>query len=222
MKQIQNLGDSRQTAMCAYCGGMTTTRDHVPSRILLDEPYPENLPVVPACETCNQGFSQDEEYMACLLECAINGTTDVSRLSRDKVIRILSRKPSLVERLNSSYTSKGFCIEEERVANVILKLGRGHSLFELNEPHFEQPKSIVYAVISELSDKELLIFENPPMSSIVPEVGSRGMQRLIVGLPYLEWVVVQPDRYRYLAFVDGRTVIRAVLSEFLAVQVVWN
>ena len=222
MKQIRNLGDERQSAMCAYCGDRTTTRDHVPSRILLDEPYPENLPVVPACETCNQGFSQDEEYVACLIECAINGTADISKLTRRKIIRILSTKLSLTQRLNSAHFSEGFRVEEERIENVILKLGRGHSLYELNEPHFEQPESVEYAVISELSDEKLFAFENPPTPSLVPEVGSRGMQRFIVGLPYLEWVIVQPGRYRYLAFVDGRSIVRAVLSEFLAIQVIWN
>lgn len=58
--------DKRLTGICVYCGGEPSTRDHVPSKVFLDEPYPENnLPVVPACETCNNSFSLDEE-VCCL------------------------------------------------------------------------------------------------------------------------------------------------------------
>ena len=66
--------DERLTGKCIYCGRNPETRDHVPSRVLLDKPFPDNLPVVDACRTCNEDFSQDEEYLACLIECAICGT----------------------------------------------------------------------------------------------------------------------------------------------------
>lgn len=49
MHQLRNYGDERQLSACVFCRRETETRDHVPSRVLLDEPYPENLPVVPAC-----------------------------------------------------------------------------------------------------------------------------------------------------------------------------
>jgi hypothetical protein len=48
MQQLRSYADERLVASCVYCGNVTETRDHVPSRILLDEPYPENLPVVPS------------------------------------------------------------------------------------------------------------------------------------------------------------------------------
>jgi len=69
MEQFLNYGDQRNEGWCIHCGGVDETRDHVPSRILLDEPYPTNLPVVAACQRCNLGCSLDEEYVACLLEC---------------------------------------------------------------------------------------------------------------------------------------------------------
>jgi hypothetical protein len=61
MRQLRTFGDERELCLYAYCEGVPETRDHVPSRVLLDEPYPENLPVVPACKSCNSGFSADEE-----------------------------------------------------------------------------------------------------------------------------------------------------------------
>lgn len=59
MEQLGSYADERLLAGCVYCGGATESRDHVPSRILLDEPYPENLPVVPSCDSCNGGYSLD-------------------------------------------------------------------------------------------------------------------------------------------------------------------
>lgn len=73
MKQIPNYGDQRQLAFCTYCGGPPDTRDHVPSRVLLDEPYPANLPAVGCCDACNSGASSDEEYVACIIDCAASG-----------------------------------------------------------------------------------------------------------------------------------------------------
>jgi hypothetical protein len=63
MEQIPNLGDSRQFSWCVHWGGGTETRDHIPSKALLDDPLPENRTIVPACLSCNSGFSTDEEYL---------------------------------------------------------------------------------------------------------------------------------------------------------------
>jgi hypothetical protein len=47
---------------CVYCGEAADTREHCPSKVFLAKPYPSDLPVVPACEKCNNGFSADELY----------------------------------------------------------------------------------------------------------------------------------------------------------------
>lgn len=47
---------------CVYCGKNADTREHCPSKAFLVTPYPSDLPVVPACEKCNNGFSKDELY----------------------------------------------------------------------------------------------------------------------------------------------------------------
>lgn len=53
---------------CIYCGKPATTREHVPSKAFLVEPYPENLSTIPACFECNNGYSEDEKYVACFLD----------------------------------------------------------------------------------------------------------------------------------------------------------
>lgn len=224
MKQLRNFGDDRCTAQCAYCGGDTLTQDHVPSRVLLDEPYPDNLPRVPSCRMCNEGFSLDEEYVACLIDCVLAGSSSPERAQRSKVQRILADTPALAARLNKaceeSVGATRFSIEEGRVRNVVLKLGRGHALFELNEPQLGEPSSLWYAPLPLLTGDARAGFERLRAAVVWPEVGSRSMQRLAAA-GRAEWVVVQPGRYRYTAFVGDGVIVRMVLSEYLAGEVIW-
>jgi hypothetical protein len=50
----------RKTPTCVFCGGIATTRDHVPPRNLFIPPRPR-LITVPACETCNGSTSAFED-----------------------------------------------------------------------------------------------------------------------------------------------------------------
>jgi len=233
MDQLTPFSDERLMGACVLCGGGTETRDHVPSRVLLDEPYPENLPVVPACEECNGGLSLDEEYFACLLECTLAGAATPEAVRREKVRRILERKPALAAMLTQarmvSETGTTFNIDRERVNRVVLKLARGHAAYELSEPQHEEPTSILVAPLPLLSEEAREEFETGPASAGLapwPEVGSRAMQRLAFavtgGLEDDGWTEVQPGRYRYKAFADGRVIIRMVISEYLACEVTWE
>lgn len=127
MEQIKIFSDERYNLVCTYCGeGLPETRDHVPSKILLDEPFPTNLPVVTCCEKCNYKFSLDEEYFASIIECAVWGTTDINVLSREKIKRSLSRNHELQNRIETSFTEiegeKNIIIEEDRFKNILIML----------------------------------------------------------------------------------------------------
>jgi hypothetical protein len=228
MKQVPNYGDGRQTSFCAYCGGNTKTRDHVPSKVFLDKKYPTNLPVVPACKPCNHGFSLDEEYVACVIECSLTGSIDANGVQRQKVRRILRKKPKLVARLaqkreENLFGDVSFHVEVSRVKNVVIKHARGHAAFELNEPQLEAPSNVAFAPLLSLSSEILKNFETPLFSTILPEVGSRAMQRLVdVDAKPPGWITVQPGRYRYLTSVGDGIVVRFVFSEYLACEVRWT
>jgi hypothetical protein len=232
MIQVPVYGDERQLAFCAFCGGKTGTRDHCPSRVLLDEPYPENLPVVPACAKCNAGFSSDEQYLACLISCVLSGSTDPANVARPKISRILSENPKLRARIERSRTESSMGIvfnpEHQRVSNVITKLAQGHSLYELHEPHPEQPDSIQITPLALMSDAERESLESPCIEglSIWPEVGSRAMHRIVLGSeessPDAPWLVVQPGLYRFRASVDSGVSVRIVIQEYLACTVRWD
>lgn len=227
MQQLKTYGDERTLAFCAFCGGKTGTRDHCPSRVLLDEPYPENLPVVPACQACNTRFSSDEEYLACLLGCVLAGSTDPAKVRRAKIKRILEAKPALTARIEAGRNSSGgdaiFSIEESRVRRVVTKLAQGHSLFELHELCLDAPEQIWFKPFVLMTNTERDNFESPEPSSRWPEVGSRAMQRIVETGSAIEsgWLQVQPENYRYLAEAGAGISIRIVISEYLACQVRW-
>ncbi len=229
MLQTPLYGDERHLEFCAFCGGGTGTRDHCPSRVFLDQPYPDNLPVVPACSDCNAGFSQDEQYLACLLSCVLAGSTCPSKIARPKIQRILSETPALRARIEQSRAEVSdrvvFNPEGQRVHAVIKKLAQGHALYELHEPHPHAPDVIQIMPLELMSDSDRDSFESPCTEemSAWPEVGSRAMQRM-VGIdtpPEYPWLVVQPGLYRYHASVDSGISIRIVIQEYLACHVQW-
>lgn len=228
MEQLANLGDYRMTGFCPYCADEPTTGDHVPAKVFLDPPYPENLPKVEACLRCNNGSSLDEEYLACLIACVIGGGIEDGMIGREKIRRILNERPGLRERLRQARGTASaetiFSIEADRVRNVVVKLARGHAAFELNEPQLGEPAAVGYVPLHLLDPEQREGFENPPTPRAWPEVGSRALQRAVVIATFglTDWVEVQPDRYRYLAFSGDGVVVRVVLSEYLACEVIWH
>ncbi len=228
MQQLRSYGDDRTLYFCAFCGGETGTRDHCPSRVFLDEPYPENLPVVPACLVCNQGFSEDEEYLACLVSCVIAGSTEPSSMPREKAKRILNDKPSLRNRIEQGRTTVDgqtiFSPEHQRVSSVVTKLAQGHALYELHESCAHKPSEIWCFPRHLMTEDARESFENPEQSSIWPEVGSRAMQRLIIenDAAYNGWLNVQPGRYRFHTSQGSGVEVRIVIHEYLACYVRWE
>ncbi len=231
MEQVRNCGDERNQGWCVHCGGPGETRDHVPSRVFLDKPYPEQLPVSPACNRCNNSFSMDEEYLACLLECVLAGDADPARMARPKIADILRHSPRLAAQLQAAKQIQDgqtlFTIEHDRVRNVLLKLARGHAAYEVNEPQLEEPQTITWRPLPLMTEAERDAFENDSSTdfSIWPEVGSRAMHRMFVldDAAFREgWLVVQEGRYRYCTSQDGGLRVRIVMREYLACEVIWD
>jgi hypothetical protein len=228
MDQLKSYADERLIAGCIYCGGDTESRDHVPSRVLLDEPYPDNLPVVPACEDCNRGYSLDEQYFACVAECARTGS--IEAVQRPKIARLLRDNPALAERISRARTKTGekeisFSVELARARNVVLKLARGHAAYEASEIVRRDPSHVLIMPLATLEPTSRKHFETVPPSAIWPEVGSRAMQRLVVfgkDVTNDGWIEVQAERYRYFVVAEGPVMVRFVVSEYLACEVIWD
>lgn len=241
MDQLRSYADDRLVNGCIYCGGSEETRDHVPSRVFLDSPLPENLPVVGACSDCNNGFSRDEEYLACLIESVVVGSTDPDRIRRPEVASIFRRAPALRARIEAAKSFKDgriqFAVEPQRVKNVLLKLARGHAAFELSQICSEEPSSLWWGPLALMTEDQRDSFDASHIVHMIGEVGSRGFQRLLVtqftlqsvdgekstlGFLLNDWMDVQEGCYRFLAIDDGDEVrIKIVIAEYLACEVTW-
>ncbi len=83
--------------VCIYCG--TTghiTNDHIPPKLLLERPYPENLLTVPACFPCNQSFQKDDEYTRAILCSDVRARENTAaQFNLSAVLRSLER-PSAI------------------------------------------------------------------------------------------------------------------------------
>lgn len=242
MDQLTSFADSRLLQGCVYCGAPNAgTRDHVPSRVLLDPPFPTNLPVVPSCLTCNNGFSRDEEYFACLIECVVHGTTDPEAVMRQSVAGSLRRSLKLRTLLESQRTAvDGQVVFEPtvgRVEAVVRKLAIGHAAYELVHSNPGLPTALWYGPLTLMSPEQRQHFDAPQIVDLLGEVGSRGMQRMVVtqvaavdqegnrlSFDFIinDWVDVQDGRYRYLAAdLPNGVLIRFVVAEYFAAEVWW-
>jgi hypothetical protein len=222
--------DERFAGVCVYCGGAETTADHVPSRVLLDEPYPDNLPVVRACDACNNRFSLDEPYVACLIECALCGSVDPGSVCRSKVKRILTARPDLASLIGScrredASGSVWWEVDLDRVRSVVLKLAQGHAAYEGGEPMLGEPRAVFFLPIEAIPADQLRSFESLPVRTDWPEIGSRAFLQAVKDFPRAvpggDWQVVQPGRYRYLVSHSGGITVRFVLTEYLACEANW-
>lgn len=239
MQQLNNYADNRLIQQrCIFCGGPSDTRDHIPSKCILDKPYPENLPVVGCCYECNQSFSGDEQYFVCMLECILCGSADPENVRRPSISKILEKSPALRKRIENSISEVDskiiFTPEIERVNNVMLKLAQGHAAFELSLILRDKPAHFWCGLLSSLPGQEQDVFNSVHFQHNLGEVGSRSTQRLLVtqlSMPGSEnitllindWIDVQDDRYRYIAIDDmGMITIRIVIDEFFACEVAWE
>lgn len=236
MKAIEEFFDERNKSWCIHCCGwledMETNSDHVPSRSLLCAPYPNELPTIKVCRTCNSGFSSDEEYLVAFLGTVLCGSTDPEHHTNPRSAAILRRSPKLRARIENTKTwsigpsgEKRLCWtpEQTRINNVILKNARGHALFEYGEPMLDEPERIWVTPLELMAATQRTEFEYIPQEIAFPEVGSRMMTRVLTGQDLNDgWVVVQEGVYRYAVVQQGLLCVRVVIQEYLAAEISWS
>ena len=236
MEQIREYVDERLKGACIHCGGWLSktekTRDHVPSKALLRKPYPGNLPVVEVCRECNSGFAKDEEYAAAFLGAVLMGSTEPSRQRGPVGGRILERNKRLrssIERAKREFRTIGgetrtvWMPNARRFEQVIVKNARGHVYFEFGEPVFEEPTNVAVGPLIGLTEAEREKFEMADAGPGWPEVGSRMLTRVVEGQDLVNgWVVVQEGVYRYAVTQTGSFVVKMVMAEYLAAEVIWS
>lgn len=223
--------DWRMKDTCVYCGSYADTRDHVPSKCFLDEPYPDNLLVVPCCSKCNNIFSKDEEYVSSIIDCIKDNTTDPSKLSRKRASKTLLHSEKLLKRIQNQKCTfadiVAWDIERNRFEQVIRKLAYGHLAYENNTISLMSEYTIHVMEINRMPDEQRRIFEKPYLGNISPEVGCNALLKegcfSVIEGEYdsffcNQWVPIQKGRYRYCVSPDS-TMVKFVIAEFLAIEV---
>jgi len=230
MIQRDKYSDRRYDGMCSYCGGNGNTKDHVPSKVLLDEEYPTNMHKVDCCFECNQSFSSDEVYFACLIECIIHGSTNPEEISRPKIKRILTKKEHLRRKISESMSVHGdthvFQIDEKAVENVLMKLARGHAAFEASQPRLNPPSFFGYKPLHLMTEQERECFISAQETEIFPEVGSRLFNQLVLdnsNTPFSSWITVQENAYLYMVTSQiSRFSVKLIIWDYLAAEAIWE
>lgn len=207
MRQVVKYYDARQDDFCVYCGNSLKkfkTLDHVPSKILMDEPYPENLPKVNSCNNCNQSFSTNELYFSCIIEYLICQSTDIESFQRERIIKKLRQKPRIRSEIENKLFIKNnllfYPFDDIKFLEVLRKLLLGHLAFEFSIPTINQLERVEVKLRSEISDWDFQKFKDSQTIEIAPEVGSRAMGAFLMNDYNLknEWKSVDKNFYEYL------------------------
>ena len=236
MEYIGEFSDQRHKVWCIHCGtgisDFETNRDHVPSKSLLEAPYPPELPTIEICTNCNRSFSRDEQYLAAFLGAVLSGSTEPEGQKTATAARTFRHSEALRKRIDArrqDYTTRGgeqrvvWNPELDRVRNVILKNARGHVYYELGQPAFGEPSNVGIWPLVSLSAIELESFLTIDHGLGWPEVGSRMMTRLASGDDMEDgWIVVQDGIYRFAAVENDGFLVRIIIREYVAAEVFWE
>jgi hypothetical protein len=237
MKGLLDFVDERHKTWCIHCGAVLASveanLDHVPSKSILDRPFPENLPTIRICRSCNTSFSNDEEYFIAFLGSVLAGTADPDHQVVEQAGKTLNNnfrlQDEIVAQLRVEKDADGkdqvtFVPDIDSIRNVVIKNARGHVLFEHGQPTQGEPARIAIEPLHILAPESVRSFETIDYGLGWPEVGSRLMSRLMSGEDMRPdgWVIVQPNVYRFAVMDDGQFIVRTVIREYLATEVVWN
>lgn len=225
--------DKSREKGCIYCGKPATTREHIPSKAFLIEPYPEDLATLPACFECNNGFSNDEEYVSCFLD-VLKAAVYQNYTQRPDIVRRLERNAKLKDLLDEQIKIEDgqvyFNIDENRLCRILIKLAKGHAGFEFDHISFDDSDmTIRYNFIFNMSEDSVKKFEEIPEMKLFSEVGSRSctgayiIQNVDTGeaATFMFWNDVQDNQYRYqVSYNDvGGICVKIVIYEMLYCRV---
>lgn len=178
----------RAITTCIYCGRTAETRDHVPPKALLLEPWPNNLRTVPSCSPCNVDWSLDEQYLGIMIAHLTHHPDIVARLDPGGAIdRALEAAPLLDDRIIDSLS-----VDEVGRVRLTPEIGR---MALIGEKITHGLHVLKYGTGTKLEDYEVLRILGP---------GEELPPRLVAvqwhwpGLRRKRWTIVQKGVFSYL------------------------
>jgi hypothetical protein len=234
-----NEKNNRHPSICIYCTAEADSREHIPSRIFLDKPYPDNLAIAPACSRCNSDFSMDELYVACFLDYFFYALAGKQTNLRLKTKEAFAHDENLSNKISSCFNMQGeklaVTYDFERIKRIVLKLSVGHVANKLDCLVNLQDDVHHFAMRfkPDLLPEEMHLFEELPIINKLPEIGSDFVHHdLFIAervdgsdvIGFLPWQIVQEGNYRFMAFHSGNdtTTVRIVIFELLFAEVIFT
>lgn len=236
MRQVNDFTDERYKGFCLHCStsldATDRTKDHVPSKVLLDRPLPTNVHTVEVCAACNNAFSIDEEYFAAFLGATMSGGVVPVPGMFESARRALVGNAKLTVEIGKSATT--FDDDEgirrliwrpnhKRIEKIVVKNARGHAFYELGQPCYGEPDQVLLQPLVTAKEEWLAEFLHVDQGAAWPEVGSRLLQRLYSGEDVANgWIIVQPGVYVFAVLEDDGIVVRSIIREYLLTEVRWS
>lgn len=252
MEFVDYLGDNRlrhkivydknSYSECIYCGNAANTREHIPSKVFLVKPFPNNLGIVPACQNCNKSFSNDELFLSLLIEIIKSNHYGKGYILPEKSKIRMNYNKKMISDIKRLIENKELDQFNKKISNILFKLAVGHSVYELSEGYCIKNGQINYSFLNRMSTEEINEFILPfdIGGNPLPEVGSRvyerilivelnltsihdSEQKLIAPLLLLDWVDVQDTKYTYTCYKFGNEIIvKIIINDFMYAKVIIN
>ena len=136
-------------ALCYLCGASNaTSQDHIPPKAFFPQPRPSNLITVAACLSCNNGFSQDDDYFRIVFASAFGRSEAGNRIWENRVVpKSLGRHPKDIDEIllkcqevaietpNGSEDIVSFEIEHSRLDRFCTRIVKG--LIRFHHPDYD-------------------------------------------------------------------------------------
>jgi hypothetical protein len=102
----------------------------------------------------------------------------------------------------------------------LIKLAKGHIKYENADPQLNEYYEISFCPLFLMTKSEQKDFFSCPEINLLPEVGSRALQKILIKENwYLTlWEVVQEDNYMYCVSSDS-SFVRIVIGNCIAAQI---
>lgn len=220
------LSCKKENSYCIYCSNIADSREHLPPRVFIDVPKKNEWNIVPACETCNNGYSEDEQFVACATEYILAMVYYNGVIQRDKIKKTFKKRPKILEKIKSlCKIERGNLIIDndiiESIKKVFLKIGQGHFMYDCSM-FLDENATISVAFEPQLTQKELDEFNSQVICNCIPEIGSRVSNQICLNINTNEmiilWNTIDDKNYRYLISPDG--ILRIVIREFLYIEII--
>lgn len=220
----------------------------MPAKVFLEKPYPNDLPVLPACRCCNNGFSEDELYVKMYID-SLKYLSGYGSSLKKHTLENLKKNTAFLDAqsdLSRYYDGKSLPTNQ-RIERILTKLAIGHMVYELSEGYsdngrYTKPKQISYSFLLNMPKSEVESFDDFIIMTDkkVPTIGSRVYDKIYVlesalrhvdkrenkklQMLLMTWSDIQEYNYKYIAWMENNCTfhVKIVIHDFLFAEIIFD